>query len=495
MRRVKFPAKLLMRIPPAALLSCVLACSFTVVAAQPGDFPNRATEELSDLREGTTLSEWMRVHPTDILTVYSHEVRDWGTWVARAIRREKLSDGRELLRHAYFYVPLPPDDRKLPGGNSKKLREQSQLGMIWIQSIESNVQAGEKLAEQTREVLSRRFSQGQYDLKVWYANAAYWKKTAQWNVGQTTFVSAYELLPIEGPNRGRVLTFSFLPVSGVHVDLGSGDDGDEEGCRGSENFLDAAIAASGLRGKRLEPMRLIKEMVAEYRAGKSHQWTSAVDDQTAQLLKQWLIASRRLKSSKRAAGLLAADRALEMSEWLGQRQDETVRKKLEALGAKFNYSKLGDSYVYTNSWLKQSLRVGRHGKIGQWAFVLLMEKGFDTSGTCSDTGDEAFRRVIFEGEQFLKRVRDPKLQNRVHLLVAEAYSDIVALADGAGDGYAEAAKYQKSAARARRKAIEHYRRALTQIANPSEANRVWRKTWRLKAGVPPTGTRFFCVYD
>ena len=490
---MSFSVKSLVLIVRAALWFGMLVGSFSVVAAQHEDFPQGATEELLELREGTTLSEWMTTHPADALVLYSHNIRDWGSWVARATRREKLSDGRELVRHAYFYVPLARDDQQLPNNSDgKKLRSQSSLGMIWVQSIESDVQSGEKLAEQTREALSKRLMHGQYDLKIWYANAAYWNKTARWNVGQTTLVSAYELSPIEGPNRGRLLAFGFLPVSGVYVDLGSGENSYEGG---SENFLDAAIAASGLTGKKLEPMRLIKEMVKEYRAGKSHQWTSAVDNRTALLLKQWLDTSKKLRGSKRAAALLAADRALEMAEWLGQRQDATVRTKLEALGAKFNYSALGDSYVYTNSWLKKSLRLGSRGKIGQWAFLVLLGKGFETSGTCTDTGGEAFRRVIIEGERILKRVRNPKLRNRVHLLLAEAYSDIVALADGAGDGYAEAARYRKSSAGARRKSIEHYRRTLTQIENPSEANRVWRKIWRLIAGVPPNETRFFCVYD
>src|SRR5204862_492200 len=81
------------------------------------------------------------------------------------------------------------------------------------------------------------------------------------------------------------------------------------------------------------------------------------------------------------------------------------------------------------------------------------------------------------------------------LLVAEAYSDVVALADGAGEDYVAAAKYKRAAPWARSMAIAHYRSVLRMSHSPRNSKRIWKQLWRLLAGAPPTGTNFLCVYD
>src|SRR5207302_4188944 len=147
----------------------------------------------------------------------------------------------------------------------QKLRADAQLGFIWLEISEPDRVTAQRLAERTREELSGRFAKGQYDLKLWFANAAYWSKTAKWNVGPATFVSAYESIDA-GPRPPRVLAFGFLPVSGLHVDLGGGDDvyGYGQAFDTELRSLDAAIAASGLAGKDLEPIRLVKKRIEVY---------------------------------------------------------------------------------------------------------------------------------------------------------------------------------------------------------------------------------------
>src|SRR2546426_4550616 len=181
------------RILRTALFCCAFASLSMAIAAQSNDFPMRAAEELTDLEEGTTLSQWMRAHPADTLVLYSHRYWDWGKWVVRATHRESLADSRELLRHAYFYVPPAPSDMNLPrGSNEQKLHSQTQLGLIWVETAEPSAEIGDSLAERMRKALSETFTPGQYDLKIWYANAAYWTKTARWTIRNATLVSAYE---------------------------------------------------------------------------------------------------------------------------------------------------------------------------------------------------------------------------------------------------------------------------------------------------------------
>jgi len=469
-----------------------------VVAAQSADFPTIAAQELASLHEGITLAEWMRAHPNDVPVLFSHRRLDGGNWIVRADHRERLADGGEIIRQAYFYAPEPPAGLSLPRSASPlKTRASAQLGFIWIETNESDNAAGQTLAERTREELSRRFGNGQYDLKLWFANAAYWSKTAKFNIGPATFVSAYDSVEA-GPKHPYVLSFGFLPVFGLHVDLGGGEDIYGEAFDAELRSLDAAFAASGLVGKDLEPIRLVKRRIEEYHSGKSGAWQSAAGDEVVDALKQWLSTSRRRGRRQYAAALLAADISLDLSLDLSTQflntEDEAIRKRLKAIGANFVYAQL-DGYVYTHDWLKKALRLDRGGLIGDLSLISMMEKGFELSGMCSGIGYEGSRRVIFEGERFLSRSRNRKLRARVHLLVAEAYSDIVALADGAGEGYVDAARYQRAAPWARSMAIAHYLRLL-RSPNPTQHQlQRWKEVWRLLAGAPPTGTYFFCVYD
>src|SRR5437870_888274 len=187
-----FRKKQLVRILRAALLACAVASLCIVAMAQSSDFPTRAAAELANLQEGTTLAAWMRAHPNDVSVLYSHRHWDWGSWIVRADQK-CVEDGREIIRRAYFYTPDPPADMRLPRtSRQQKLRADAQLGFIWLEISEPDRVTAQRLAERTREELAGRFAKGQFDLKLWFANAAYWSKTAKWTVGPATFVSAFE---------------------------------------------------------------------------------------------------------------------------------------------------------------------------------------------------------------------------------------------------------------------------------------------------------------
>src|SRR5882724_405054 len=397
MMAAKVRKKHLVRILRVILLPCTFASLCMVAAAQSEGFPTRAVEELANLHEGISLAAWMRAHPDDAPVLYSHRHWDWGNWIVRADHKDRLADGREIIRRAYFYAPDPPADMMLPrSASQQRIRAGAQLGFIWLEINEPNSSARQELAERTREELSRRFAQGQNDLKIWFANAGSWSKTAKWNVGSATFVSAYESIN-GGPRPPRVLAFGFLPVSGLHVDLGGGEDIYGEAFDAELRSLDEAIAASGLPEKDLEPIRLVKQRIEEYHSGKSETWKSAVGDQVVDALKQWLSTCRKRGRRQYAAALLAADTALDLSIQFMNPDDEAIRKRLKAIGANFIYAQL-DGYMYTHDWLKKALRLGRGGLIGDLSLISMMEKGFNLSAMCAGIGYEGSRRVIFEGE-------------------------------------------------------------------------------------------------
>jgi hypothetical protein len=125
-----------------------------------------------------------------------------------------------------------------------------------------------------------------------------------------------------------------------------------------------------------------------------------------------------------------------------------------------------------------------------------METGFDPSGTgAGGGGSEQFRKVIKEGQNYLKRPHDFEATQAVQMMVAEAYRDIVALAEGLGREYADPLDYKNAAPEARLKAIEHFRAALKQAADTLENRAAWSEAWRLIAGLPPSRLRYFRVFD
>ena len=483
LRRVCLPAATL-------LLLCAMPAAAHRVTAL--DFPDRALTELAELRDGTTLAGWMRAHPDDKLVLYSHRLWDiGGKWIARAELKGELTDGRKFSRRAFFYAPDPPVNFLLPKHiNPQTLRGHSRLGCIWI---ETNG-VSEDDAERTRARLSQKLSGGQYDQKIWFANAGFWTRTAKWRTGSSTVVSAYE--SIGGATRPpRVLAFGFLPVSKLYVDLG-GDTEDfwEQHFRTQRQRIDEAIALSGLAARDLKPINFLTETIDAYHAGESAAWNANTTNEVLSALKQWLDTTRPRGRRPFAAALLAADSVLSLLSSYINLEDDATRRQFSAIGARYDYAKLS-GYMYTHNWLKQAYRLNRHGPVGALSFISMLERGFEFLPACRDNGYEGFRRMISAGEPFLRRLRNQKLRARVRLLVARAYSDIVALADGAGGGYVEASKYRREAARARQIALVHYRAALRLHRTPEERNTIWKAAWRLQAHVSPAGTNFFCVYD
>lgn len=195
--------------------------------------------------------------------------------------------------------------------------------------------------------------------------------------------------------------------------------------------------------------------------------------------------------------MFVADQVLGESG-VGWAKDENppIRQELEANGAQFDFAPIGEIWVYAYALLRESLETDPDGRIGELAFITLMERGFETSGTCRDQPGNGFRAVIAEGGDFLSRKPDSALASYVHLLMAQAWGDIVTLANRGGYDESEKGAYKLEEAAARKQAIEEYRLAFaSSIRRPVKEREAWRNAWRLMAGLSPTRTYFYCVYD
>jgi hypothetical protein len=211
------------------------------------------------------------------------------------------------------------------------------------------------------------------------------------------------------------------------------------------------------------------------------------------LLQEWIDAIGPLPSARRAAGLLAADRLLAVSDWRLAKPPEKSeqRSQLQLLGAVFQANNFANDYFYTRSWEKQARELDANGPVGQMATL-----GFMARGSCEENGSDSnlFRKIILEGEGLLAKTLDAGTAAQVHFMVGEGYSDIVAIAGGLeGDGDFSARPGEGPIERG--KALFHYRAGLAVDQTSDGARSAWMQAWRLSAGLLPALQRYACGSD
>jgi len=493
------------------------------------DFPTRAVREVSALRADVTPEAWLRGHPADSLEPFARGLvrENHDRWCARASAAATLPGRGRVLRFAYFYAPAPPPSLALPTLEGPRLvREQCQLGAIWLETTVADSPSGSALAARTRDALIRVYGAVRPSPDAWFGRtptdsqrramarlpgadalslglhffgAAGWRVPGRWQVDSTVVVSAFD--GGLGGNRGgrgggRVLAFAFLPIA----ELGSFSWVAQRAEAAERQSAALAAQAARLSGiDRSQVDRLLGMLAAAESAysGRARTPPAALDSAAVAALRDWITSARALDAPHRAAALLAADQVLgsgALNYVRAQRDDSATRTTLQGLGARFLRDELGGGYNYAHTWLDEALRLDPRGRAATLATLVLLRSGFNETGMCGG-GAEAFRRVIETGERLLAGAVDSTTSGEVHRLVADAYADIVALAAGAGLEYADSATYAAEAPEARRRAITHYRAGLVLDHTSPEARAAWLEAWRLLAGLPPTTTHFFCVYD
>ena len=461
----------------------------------PGTVAGAAALDLWQLRSGVTLGEWKTAHPDEAITdLDSTPVsRFAGSWCAVARRRTTLGE-RAVARSAYFYPPATVA-RTLPESQAQ-LVAACELGFVWITVDVPDSSAGVALADSVRTQLGEAFG-APVAGPVSFFGSAYWSDVARFRTGGVTAVAALgNPAPGAGATRPRqVIAFAYLRGAGI----GTGDDS-------PENFgpwqppdslpVDSAVRLTGLDSARYAPLAALLSAAASGRhAGISSQ---QFPDSLAQPLRRWLDASAARTLPQRAAALYVADLVLDRALCVYVRCDArqfAALQPLRALGAQFEWEPLGASWVYQRGWLGQARILDRDSPLGQRILLAPLNAGFDFSGRCAE-GPEAFQRVIDNATRYLERVPDSPIAAEVSFLLGEAYRDIVALAHGAGDIYADSSRYTERAAAAAQSAVGAYQRALQVAPLESElAKQAWKQAWALKAGLVPRETRFYCVYD
>jgi hypothetical protein len=468
-----------------------VSAATAAAATDSATFPARAVAELSALRPEVTAAQWLREHQGDSVTAFSFAAAEHNDdrWCLRATRRDRLTGGAAVLRYAYFFPPPPPASLELPPDRdmSNLAVRACILGSIWVETPQPDSVAGHQLAERTREALRNAYgpvaassdSQKQrlralpgYGTMS-LVGAAAWRAPGRGQDGPVTLVSAFDAASWD-VGRRRVLAFAYLPHANFETSqrIRGGVQRDSAQARRTLQI------AGGLTGF---DARVVRDFLALSGEGGR-------EPERATAIERWLTAARDLAPRQRAAALLVADGVVLKSF---RARDTVAGDAYAPLGLEFVHSPLGDAYNYAHSLLQEALRLDSAGPVGELAMITLLDRGFDLTGMCGG----GFDAVIKAGEPFLARVQAPARRASVLFHLADAYADVVALAAGAGDEYAHAADFTARAPQARRKAIDFYRQGIALDRGSEQARAAWVEAWRLLAGLPPTQTHFFCVYD
>jgi hypothetical protein len=413
------------------------------------------------------------------------------------VRTTLLDDmaGQRIERTAYFYAPDPPDALVLPESRTELVRS-CRLGAISVRLPATDSVGGAALADSVRGLLARAFG-GEDSATVSFFGSAYWHRVGRYRRADVSVASALELVPRRDSadaDRPTVRAVAVLPLSGLSLDGGIVSD---EPPIADSLPMDSAVALAGLdRGLAAPLVRVVQDTMWRERGDTTGR--TAIRQGLAAAVRRWLGAAVDLPLARRAAALYVADRTLDRALCgvlpCDQPGDSAALAPFVALGARFAWSELGGQWVYDRGWLSQARTLDRDGPLGQRILLTQLLAGFDFSGMCA-AGPEGFRRVIANAERYLERVPASPVAAEVHYLAGEAWADVVALAAGAGDIYADSSRYSAEAPEARRRALAHYHAAIG--ANPTSAlaRAAWRRAWWLLSELPPRRTRFLCVYD
>ena len=175
-----------------------------------------------------------------------------------------------------------------------------------------------------------------------------------------------------------------------------------------------------------------------------------------------------------------------------------LQADLAKQGLALHYDELGGGFYYRRELLWRVWENYPDSPPGEQAFVILLEDGWDPSGTCAKGGDQT-REVIRRGEEFLRTHPASPRRAAVTYLVAEAYASWWSLsqtrsASGLAD-YVDPKDFQEGADAARLKAIEYFER-LPALAPDTKFDKYARGAAKsLGDKEILQEPRFFCVYD
>jgi hypothetical protein len=175
---------------------------------------------------------------------------------------------------------------------------------------------------------------------------------------------------------------------------------------------------------------------------------------------------------------------------------DSIARDIDTLG-KFNvvfqYSHLGESWVYSHSPIIKICDEYPRSYWGQWAFVIMQNLGWCPDGMCNGNQGPL---VISKGEDFLHRYPENRFTSEVLLTIAKGHESDwnVSTCDPQQSEYMydEGNRNDQSS---RLKSIAVYERILKEYPDSPEAGVAKARLPRLKLGINTNTRDFMFIYD
>src|SRR5260370_11556430 len=138
---------------------------------------------------------------------------------------------------------------------------------------------------------------------------------------------------------------------------------------------------------------------------------------------QLLEAAKNVPADRRLIILFAADLVAEKISCAIENKAECEQLRLDFARYQLTLTRaeLGGVFVYPQDLLWRIWKEYPETEWGERAFVLLLDRGWDTSGIC-EKGEDQTREVIHQGESFLRQRPSSPYPRDVPILVAESYA-------------------------------------------------------------------------
>jgi hypothetical protein len=487
-------------------------------------FASMAEMEVSHLNEGITLAKRMdgpgkneRWEPTKPETLAGGPDEE----CLSLQRTDALPSGATVVRALYFYPPRPAPPLVFPALKGSALFATCTLAWIRIEVEAPTPEFGQAMLRALSAQFTKIYGNTVDDKRVSLRRPGLWGQDVFCWIPHAEIVANYDAKPGLSPDApGQLLggpvvrVFAQLPDIG---DSGNRSPAIRRDLGTQQAQFRQAVAAAGTEpalsqrmlslyevdtrlARRLEDE--VEEMCKIHCEAQDLPKPTGSDwrDPLLPLLQDWFRTVKSADTGRRAAALLAADSLLSafgsVRPWdqFGTEQSSTpeqskLRTALQELGANFETGFEDPSYHYSGNWLSEAKELDPDTEGGQLALVAWMSRG----DGCERAGSVVFREVISKGEMLLTKKINASTAAQVHFMVGDAYSDIVAIADGvdANGAYTSAVGDEVDS---RAKALQHYRAGLALDNTSEDAKDAWRQAWHLAAGLVP-GTRYACFGD
>jgi hypothetical protein len=175
------------------------------------------------------------------------------------------------------------------------------------------------------------------------------------------------------------------------------------------------------------------------------------------------------------------------------------REWLESRGIEYSDFDLGNVRHYEETFLQKLIDKYPDSSWGQFAFLEMLERGFDTSGMCRG-GQNQWKRVLSEGAVFLEKYPGSEFVPDIRFYMGQAEETLFTLGTIKDNPFMESSglsweQYADQSEYARKKAIGYYDEVLRSSQKSVYENYLKYVLPRLRAGFATGCHYYFCFYD